>query len=94
MADERQEDDERYSLAAGGTLNQMLGRAGLGSTRARILTFLGLTWLPLVVISAIEGTLLLGSELPLVKDPTPNVRFLIALPLLTAYAASPWYRWQ
>ena len=49
----------------------------------RIVLFTGLTWLPLLILSAIEGTLVNGGTgIAFLRDPVPHVRYLIALPLL------------
>jgi hypothetical protein len=49
----------------------------------RIVLFAGLTWLPLLVMTAIDGTLAGGSAgIAFLQDPVPHTRFLIALPLL------------
>ena len=48
-----------------------------------IVLFTGLTWLPLLVMAAIDGMLAGGSvDIPFLQDPVPHTRFLIALPLL------------
>ena len=48
-----------------------------------IMLFSGLTWLPLFIMTAIDGTLVGGSiDIPFLQDPVPHTRYLIALPLL------------
>lgn len=48
-----------------------------------IVLFSGLSWLPLFILTAIDGTLTDGSvSIPFLQDPVPHVRCLIALPLL------------
>ena len=48
-----------------------------------IVLLTGLTWLPLLVMAAIDGTLADGSVgIPFLQDPVPHTRFLIVLPLL------------
>ena len=48
-----------------------------------VVLFSGLTWLPLLILTSIDGTLAGGSvEITFIRDPVPHSRFLIALPLL------------
>ena len=51
----------------------------------RIAILVGVAWLPLVILSAITGTIT-GSKigLPFLSDPGPYARYLFALPLLVA----------
>mgnify|MGYP003337079173 CR=1 FL=1 len=42
----------------------------------------GLIWLPLLVMTAISGTLLRGVEIPFLFDIETHARFLIAVPLM------------
>jgi hypothetical protein len=68
-------------------LHQMLRRAHLaGPTRElqkrRVLLIIAITWLPLLLLSAIAGHLLGGPGLPFLRDVETHVRFLIALPVL------------
>ena len=52
-------------------------------TAVRILIMSGVAWLPLVVLTFIEGTLFATDiTIPFIKDVTPYVRALIAIPLL------------
>ena len=54
-----------------------------GNTAARILLLAGIAWLPLVVLTLIEGTLYAADiTIPFVKDIVPYVRGLIVIPLL------------
>lgn len=49
----------------------------------RILVFAGLTWLPLLILTAIDATLV-GAKVNIafLRDPVPHAHFWIALPLL------------
>jgi hypothetical protein len=76
-----------FSLVLGGPLYQILRQAHLtGSTlellRRRVLIFSLFTWLPLAVLSAIEGHLLGSQNLTFLRDIESHVRFLVALPVL------------
>jgi len=79
-----------YSFVLGGPLYQLLRRAHLTGTdlelaRQRILVLTALTWLPLLILSAVQG-LALGSNVavPFLKDIEANARFLLVVPLLIA----------
>ena len=77
-----------FSLVLGGPLYQLLRRAHLSDDtlhmlRKRIVTIAAIAWLPLLVLSALEGRLLPGSvPLPFAYDLEVHIRFLVALPLL------------
>ena len=77
-----------FSLVLGGPLFQLLRRSHLAGDalellRQRILLITLLAWLPLLVLSLIEGEALGGrAALPFLLDIEAHVRFLIALPLL------------
>lgn len=79
-----------FSLVLGGPLYQLLRRAHLADdalalVHRRILLFVLLAWLPLLLLSAIEGRLLPGSvAVPFLFDVEVHVRYLVALPLLIA----------
>jgi len=77
-----------FSLVLGGPLFQLLRRAHLSDdtlmlVRRRIIVIALFTWLPLLVLSALEGQLLGGrAAVPFLLDVEVHVRFLVALPLL------------
>src|SRR6266550_5563408 len=77
-----------FSLVLGGPLYQLFRRAHLsGDTlellQRRILVIALLAWLPLLVLSVVEGHAWgSGVMMPFLKDVDAHVRFLIALPLL------------
>ena len=77
-----------FSLVLGGPLFQLLRRSHLSGdalelVRQRIIVISLLAWLPLLVLSALEGQLLGGSAaVPFLLDVEVHVRFLVALPLL------------
>jgi hypothetical protein len=77
-----------FSLVLGGPLFQLFRRAhlsgdGLELLRRRILAITIFTWLPLLLLSAIEGHALSGSfKISFLRDIEAHVRFLIALPVL------------
>jgi hypothetical protein len=77
-----------FSLVLGGPLFQLLRRTHLAGDalellRQRILLIPLIAWLPLLMLSLVEGEALGGrAAVPLLLDIEVHVRFLIALPLL------------
>jgi hypothetical protein len=81
-------DGEDFSLVLGGPLFQLLHRAHLTDdalklVRQRIIIITLVVWVPLLVLSVLEGKVLGGSAaVPFLLDVEVHVRFLVALPLL------------
>ena len=77
-----------FSVVVGGPLFQLLRRAHLSDdalslVRQRVVVITLLAWLPLLILSSVEGHVLGGSvALPFLIDAEAHVRFLVALPLL------------
>lgn len=78
---------EDFSFVMGGPLYQLLLRARLAraplellARRLAVLTLL--VWLPLMILSALEGHAFGGVPVPFLKDIEAQVRLLVALPLL------------
>jgi hypothetical protein len=77
-----------FSLVLGGPLFQLLRRAHLTGgalelLRRRVLVISLLAWLPLLVLSALEGDALGGSAaVPFLLDVEIHVKFLVVVPLL------------
>jgi hypothetical protein len=77
-----------FSLVLGGPLFQLLRRSHLAGDALellgqRILVISLLAWLPLLVLSALEGQALGGiAAVPFLLDVEVHVRFLVVLPLL------------
>ena len=77
-----------FSLVMGGPLFQLFRKAHLSDDamqllRQRLIVICLLAWLPLVVLSAFEGTLWGDSvAVPLLMDFEVHIRFLVAMPLL------------
>ncbi len=77
-----------FSIVLGGPLFQLLRRAHLtGDTlellRRRVLVFSLIAWLPLLILSALEGQVLGGSvTVPFLLDVEIHIKFLIVMPLL------------
>ena len=84
-----------FSLVLGGPLFQLLRRAHLADDalmmeRQRLVVFTLLTWLPLLLLSILEGQAW-GSRtvVPFLLDIEVHVRFLVALPLLVVATLAP-----
>jgi hypothetical protein len=81
-------DPQDFSLVLGGPLFQLMRRAHLADdalmlARKRILVLSLVAWLPLLMLSALEGQVLGGrAAVPFLLDVDVHVRFLVALPLL------------
>jgi hypothetical protein len=88
MVDRTELKSSNFSLVLGGPLYQILSRTHLSDdalrhVRSRILLFAIVCWLPLLVLSALDGHLRDdGVAVPFFKDIEVYSRFLLALPLL------------
>ena len=77
-----------FSLVHGGPLFQLLLRAHLSDdalelARQRIIVIALLAWLPLLLLSALEGQLIGGSvAVPFLMDVEVHIKFLVAIPLM------------
>jgi hypothetical protein len=74
-----------FSLALGGPLYELyrrcrLVRPPIGLTRRRVMVLVGLTWLPLAGLSALDALALSGIEVPFDADIGVHVQFLLSLP--------------
>src|SRR5277367_4441693 len=94
MSEHRSSVAESFSLTQGGLIYRLQLRFRPGQEeRSRILRrallAIGVAWLPLVVLSIIQGSAY-GKQLqiPFFRDFAVNVRFLVALPILIL--AEPW----
>ena len=79
--------EQSFSLAIGGPLYRLLRAANLSGSDLELLArrlaiVLLITWLPLLVLSALEGTAWSGTDVPFLRDVDTQVRFLVTLPLL------------
>ncbi len=77
-----------FSLVLGGPLFQLFRKAHLTGdalelVRRRIIVISLFTWLPLLVLSTLEGQLLGGSAaVPFLRDLDIHIKFLVVVPLL------------
>lgn len=83
-------DHQDFSLVLGGPLFQALRRAHLSDdalmlVRQRIVVIALFVWLPLLLLTALEGTAVGGNTtVPFLSDVEVHIRFLLAMPLLIA----------
>ncbi len=88
FSDDFLQDEPDFSLVHGGPLFQLLLRAHVSDetptlVRRRVIISVIITWLPLLVLAALEGNAWGGNAaVPLLQDVEANSRFLVALPLL------------
>jgi hypothetical protein len=77
---------DNFSLVLGGPLYQFFRKAHLEERvedhlLRRIVVISGFIWLPLLLLSPVEGTLLDGVPIPFIGDIETHVRFLVVVPL-------------
>jgi hypothetical protein len=84
------QDPADFSIVLGGPIFQLLRRShltdnALGLMHRRIIIISLFCWLPLLVLSTLEGRALGGgAAVPFLLDMEAHVRFLVAIPLLIA----------
>jgi len=81
-------DPRDFSVVLGGPLFQLFRKAHLSGDalellRGRLILLVGLSWLPLLILCAVNGTLL-GTQIavPFLYDIEAQARFLLLIPLL------------
>jgi hypothetical protein len=80
-------DLRKLSVIEGGPLDRLQLRLGLMKLQRplivrRALVFSLVAWLPLLILSALQGTLLTNVKIPFLYDPSAHIRFLFSVPLL------------
>ncbi len=78
-----------FSLTRGGLLFRLWRRFGLvdddmGRLKRRVFVVSVICWLPLLVLAAVQGRLVGGTDMPFLMDVEAHVRYLIAVPILLA----------
>jgi hypothetical protein len=79
-----------FSLMVGGPLFQLWRRSHLADDALtlvprRIVAAVAITWAPLLVLCAVQGSLIgSGRSMPFLEDADCHLRFLVSLPLLIA----------
>ena len=79
--------NRRLSVVEGGPLDRLQLRLGLMKLQRplilrRALVFSLVAWLPLLVLSALQGVVLRNVRIPFLYDPSAHIRFLLSVPLL------------
>ena len=77
----------KLSVIEGGPLDRLQLRLGLMKRQAplivrRAVIFALIGWVPLLILSALQGTLLTNVKIPFLYDPSAHIRFLLSVPLL------------
>ena len=88
---------DNFSLVLGGPLYQLWRRLRLLDppiryVERRVAVLIAVTWLPVLLLAALDGTLFGGAKIPFFFDVEAQVRLLVALPLLII--AEPVVHWQ
>ncbi len=83
------QNEPNFSLVLGGPLFRLFRRAHLSGgvlelPLRRILVITTVAWLPLLIMTSLDGHALRGVTLPFLNDFETQIRFLIALPILIA----------
>src|SRR3954463_1798628 len=74
---------ENFSLSEGGPIHDAMLKMHLQNKQGKLAVVgLCITWLPLIIITAFEGTLYSGTQLPFLQDVAMQARVLVALPML------------
>ena len=71
-----------FTLSDSGPFYKAMVKMRLLNIKKLAIAALCVTWLPLVVITAMEGTLVSGTQLPFLSDVAMQARVLVALPML------------
>jgi hypothetical protein len=76
-----------FSLFLGGPLFQLLRRSRLSDNdlnllKRRLIAMLLLVWLPLLILSIVQGNAWSGVSVPFIKDIGVHIRFLAVMPML------------
>ena len=80
--DSSEQQHQYFSLSEGGPAHSLLCKMHVYQNRKKLLLFFFcITWLPLLILSAIEGTCFTGIH-PFLEDIAMQIRFLLALPML------------
>jgi hypothetical protein len=80
-------ESQDFSLVLGGPLYQLLRRSHLSDdanemVHRRVIAFIAITWLPLLILTMIEGLAWSGRKVPFLYDIDSHCRYLLALPLM------------
>jgi hypothetical protein len=74
---------EYFSISEGGPVYRILMKMRLEKKQEKLaLVSIAITWVPLLIITIIEGTFNSGVKLPFLQDVAMHVRLLVTLPML------------
>ena len=79
---------EDFTITKSGVLHKLMVKLKLGGTskkeiNARILFIIAVTWLPLLILAALQGLVINENiDIPFWKDFASHARFLIVIPIL------------
>ena len=71
-----------FSICGADRLGAWRRRLGIAGTPRAVAVVIAIGWLPLLVLSALNGTAFDGSSHPFIAEPGPWVRFFVVVPLL------------
>ena len=80
-------DMRKLSVVEGGPLDRLQLRLGLMKLQRplivrRAMIFALIAWLPLLILSTLQGLLLKNVRIPFLYDPSAHIRFLLSVPVL------------
>jgi hypothetical protein len=78
---------KEMAIIGGGPLDRLQLRLGMLTLQRqmivrRAIIFALIAWLPLLILSALQGVLFANVRIPFLYDPSAHVRFLLSVPLL------------
>lgn len=71
-----------FTLLGGGPFHKALIKLRVHNIKRAAVAALCMTWLPLVILTGMDGTLFSGTQLPFFADIAMQARVLVALPML------------
>ena len=80
--DSKPHNSSDFTLSGGGPFHKALRKLRIHNIKRAAVAALCMTWLPLVIITGIDGTLFSGTQLPFLSDVAMQARVLVALPML------------
>jgi hypothetical protein len=84
--DTNQNHTNDFELSSAGTLYNLLQKVPFLNSQKRIAVLgIGITWLPIVILCGINGTLYSGVQMPFLSDVAMQARLLLALPFLIIF---------
>jgi hypothetical protein len=76
-------DTEMYDVSGGGIISRILQYFNMSMSRwHQALAMVCIAWVPLVVLTIIDGTFIGGTDMPFIKDYSRQGRLLLGVPML------------